>query len=216
MKMLRWFWLVFGLIVLSAGIVGVRPILEERARHARALVAEGERSLARGERARAVVALERARLIAPRERAVRTAISDLGISDPEPAALRTMRVVSSHEWFAAAVVSGWIAAGAVASVVLRRRRRTAATRVALAAGAVCLLAAAGVVAASESETAVVSSDQAARLAPYDDAVPAGALPVGTVVVRGAEHGDFVRVRSGDGIEGWLREHTLVGVARPHG
>ena len=216
MKMLRWLWLVFVLLVLAAGVVAVRPIVEERARHARALVVEGERSLAKGERARAVVALERARLIAPREPAVRTASADLGISDPEPRLLQTMRVVSSYEWFAAAVVSGWISAGALAAVVLRRRRRTAAKRVALAAGALCLLAAAGVVAASESETAVVSSDGTVRLAPYEDAAPTGGLPAGTVVVRGPEHGAFVRVRSGDGVEGWLREDALVRVARTHG
>jgi hypothetical protein len=73
------------------------------------------------------------------------------------------------------------------------------------------------VAASDTSPAVVTSaGERVRVAPYADAAASGPLPAGSMVVRGPEHGGFVRVRSGDGVEGWMPRTSVEPIARLEG
>lgn len=209
---------LLALTTLAALVVGLgltaAPVIADEQAHARALVERGGHSLATGDRAAGVLDIERARWLAPRAGFVRSAVRAAAIRDPEPAVTSALRMVTSREWGALATALGWSAGLMVAlAVVLERSRR--AWKVALAAAAAFLAAMLGVAQSSPTATAVVTAPAAqALVAPYAGAAPSGPLPAGTLVVRSSVHGDFVRVRSGDGLEGWTSASALEPVARP--
>lgn len=195
-------------VVAALGGVGLaaRPMLKREDARAHALVDEGQRALTRGDRGAATLALERARFIAPRAGFVRAAITAAEIHDAETLATRTVRLVTSEEWSWLATALGWVAGLLLAVAVLRRRPLVSRHQVAASAGFV--LAMAGVLWSSETSGAVVRSDALLVISPYADAAVVGPLPAGAVIERLSEHGTFVRVRSGDGLEGWVpRSHV---------
>ncbi|MDB5218683.1 MAG: hypothetical protein JWO86_6610 [Myxococcaceae bacterium] len=207
--------IVFAAIaaLLSGAVFAARPMLDDEAAQARTLVEQGQRALGQGDRGAAVLALERARWLAPRAPFVRTAIAAAEIHDAETLLPRTLRLVTSKEWSAIAIILGWTSGLALAFAIAKRGTRTAG-KVALAAGAGLTAAMVALFAASDTAPAVVTTaGTRALIAPYADAAASGPLPAGTVVVRGPEHAGFVRVRSGEGVEGWMPQTSAAPIAR---
>lgn len=214
----RWSLIFAAIAALLLGGLGLAagPLLDRETEQARVLVDQGERALGQGDRGAAVLAIERARLLAPRASFVRTAITSAEIHDGAPVAPRTLRLVTSQEWSAIAVALGWTSGLALALALVKRENRSA-RKVALGAALGFGAAMVALVAASDTSAAVVTSAGArALIAPYAGAAESGPLPAGSVVVRGPEHGGFVRVRSGDGIEGWTPRANVEPIARPEG
>jgi hypothetical protein len=203
-----------ALVTVVAAIGGlalaVQPTRAREDAEAHALVADAEHALAKGDRGAATLALERARLLAPRAGFVRTAIDAAQIHEAETPASRGVRLVTSEEWSWLATALGWLAGLSLALAVVRGRSIVSRQRIAL--GAAFLVAMAGVLRSSETSRAVVMSDGTARIAPYADAAVVGPLPAGAVVDRRSDHGSFVSVRSGDGVEGWIAESRLEPIA----
>ena len=210
------FALVLGLVLAGAAGLGAaaQPMLAREDAQAHAYVDEAGRALAKGERGAATLALERARLLAPRAAFVRSAIYAAQIHEAETVASRTVRLVTSEEWSSLATIFGWLAGLSIALPVLRRR--TIVSRHGVALGAAFLVTMAGVVGASDTSAEVVTDDAPARVAPYAAAAVVSPLSAGAVVERRSEHASFVRVRSGDGVQGWIPQSRLAPIAGPGG
>jgi hypothetical protein len=213
-----WMLVTVVLAALAGGAtVAARPMLEQESADARVLVEEGQRAVAQGDRARGVLAIERARLLAPRASFVRTAIDAADIRDAEDTVPRTLRLLTSREWAAIAVGFGWISGLALALAIFTsgRHRSRFAGRTLVASVVGLALSLLGVIASSTSSPAVVTKlDVRALVAPYAEAAANGPLPAGTIVMPGAEHGSFVRVRGADGLEGWVSQSSLEPIAGP--
>jgi hypothetical protein len=206
---------MLGLLALLLGIgVAAVPVIAGEHEQANALVMRAHEELARGDRGAGVLDLERARAVAPRASSVRSALEAAAVEQPGTAVTRALELVTAREWALLATVLGWFAGLAFALAILRARSSTA-WKVALGATVAFFGAMLGLARASKVATAVVvAQDARALVAPYADAAATGPLPAGLVVVRGSEHGDFVRVRTSHGLEGWADTKTLLPVARP--
>ena len=134
-------------------------LLSDETSQARAFVAEGQGALARGDRGAAVLALERARWLAPRAGFVRAALAAAGVKDAESVLPRVLRLVTSPEWSAIAVGAGWVSGLGMALVVLRWRRRSVVW-VALATGLVFGGAMAASLETGQSSPAIVMGTDA--------------------------------------------------------
>lgn len=205
-------------IAVSGAIVGggfaAHDLLTEEASQAHAFVEEGRRALAQNDRGRAVLALERARLLAPRDPAVRSALATQNVQDVEPRAARALRLLTSREWFAIAVTSGWLTGLGVALMVARRRRPRGLAWATLASGIALAVASTGVV-CSAHPLAIVSAPEAALLvAPYPSASSEQTLSAGSMVAVGSAYDDFVHVEGADGTTGWARHGSLERIASP--
>jgi len=196
-----------------AGLAGHRLLADETSQ-ARSFVAEGQGALARGDRGAGVLALERARWLAPRAGLVRTAVAAAGVKDAESVLPRMLRLVTSPEWFAIAIGAGWISGLGMACAFLRWRRRSAVW-VALATGLVFCGAVAANVEMGKSSPAIVTGPHARVLvAPYPTAAVETPLAEGAMVVVGPPYDDFVHVEDGGGTTGWVRRSSIERIASP--
>jgi hypothetical protein len=205
-------------LTLCVGIVAVgragHRLLADETSQARALVAEGQGAMARGDRGAGVLSLERARWLAPRAGLVRTALAAAGVKDAESVLPRTLRLVTSPEWSAIAVGAGWVSGLGMAFAVLRWRRRSAAW-VALATGLVfCGAMAASVETGTSSPAIVTGTDARILVAPYPSAAVEAPLGEGTMVMVGSPYDDFVHVDDGGGTTGWVRQSSVERIASP--
>lgn len=202
--------LVAAVAALGVAAAAARPMLAREIADAHALVDEGQRALAKGDRGAATLTLERALVVAPRAGFVRTAIAAAQIHEAATPAARVVRLVTSEEWSWLATALGWLAGLSFALAIVRRRPIVSRHTIALSAG--FLVAMAGVARSSEASAAVVMADAPARVAPYADATVVEPFLAGTVVERQSEHGVFLRVRSGDGVEGWIPQSRVEPIA----
>jgi hypothetical protein len=197
--------------VLGAG-VAARDMVESETAQARALVAEGQRALARNDRPAAILALERARWLAPRAQFVRAAVQTADVKDVEPLLPRALRLLTAREWSAIATTFGWASAVGVAFAIVQWERRRALW-LALAAGCASVIGMAGVVEANSSSPAIVTSADAALLvAPYASAAAGVSLPAGTMVLVGSRYEAFVHVVDADGQAGWVPRASVEPIA----
>jgi hypothetical protein len=201
-------------VAVASGGVAARDLLTEEASQAHAFVEEGRQALAHYDRGRAVLALERARLLAPRDATVRSALAALDAKDVEPLAERTLRLVTSREWFSLALASGWIAGLGVALIVVRRGRRRGLAWATLAAGGALLGAATGMVCSADPLAIVCGPEAALLVAPYPSASSEQALSAGSMVTVGSAYDEFVHVEGADGMKGWARRGSLERIASP--
>jgi hypothetical protein len=205
--------LVTSLVAFAGALAARRVVRPDDQRIAHALVEHAEAARTKGDSATAVVDLERARMLAPRDGIVRDALEASGVRDPEPAVARAFRALDSREWAALAIVSGFLAAAALALFAHGKRRSTMRV-VAATALASCAAGVAGVVIANAYAPAVVASGAGTLLvAPYDGAATAAPLTAGTVVSVGEQHGRFFSVRTADHGRGWMGEKDLLAVTR---
>jgi hypothetical protein len=209
-------WIALAVSVSGAIVafgVGAKNMIADETAQAHALVSDGQRALAKNDRATAVLDFERARLIAPRSDFVRSAIAATDVKDAEPASVRAARLVSSREWTAIVVTSGWISALGFALLILRSSSRFG-SRLAVAAGGVFIvgMAATGVISSASAIAVVMRADQPLLVAPYVSATSEASLPCGAVVVVGSAYQGFVQVHEADGTKGWVPSSSIKFIA----
>jgi len=207
--------IAMSLALLGAAIAG-RDIVADESAQARTFVADGQRALARDDRASAVLSLERARWLAPREPFVRAAIAAADVNEAEPFLPRAARLLTSREWSAIATTFGWLSGLGIALVVAGWRSRYA-VRGAVAAGCAFVIGMTGIMESNASAPGVVTgSDTQMLVAPYPSAVVEKALPAGTMVVVGSRYDAFVHVKAGDGATGWVPRDRVEPIAGSEG
>lgn len=202
------------LIVAFGGAVAARGVIapDERT-SARALADAARQAFEKGDPATGAVMLERARVLAPRDRVVRDALAAARLEDPRSTVDRAFLQVSPAEWLAVGSAAAWLAGAALVFVGIGRPYRSA--RIVGAAGvALVAFSACGMQRWRATETVVVSAGGTNALqAPFAEAPPTAPIAAGTPVMRQGVHGAFVRVRSGDAIEGWVPASALRPVMR---
>jgi hypothetical protein len=199
-------------VAVLGACVAARDMVDSETAQARALVADGQRSLARNDRPAAILSFERARWLAPRAHFVRSAVTAAGVKDVEPLLARALRLLTAREWAAIATTFGWISALGVAFVVFRWERHRALW-LALAAGCASMIGMACLVEANSSSPAIVTSADAPLLvAPYASAAAEASLPAGTMVLVGSRYDSFIHVRDADGQAGWVPRASVEPIA----
>jgi len=160
-----------------------------------------------GHPGRAVLAYERAQLLAPRDAAIRAELSKTrdaaGIAAPPSTELHAaLGRLSSDEWAWLSVGCGILAAAGAVAYAWSIRRST--SRVILAVGVLAAgvaLTGAVLVAAPTNEAVVVTSDLA-RIAPFAAAEGAFTATEGEQVQIEQQRGEYIYVRDDDRA-GWL-------------
>jgi hypothetical protein len=195
-------------LVLFCAAAATQNLLASETTRARALVAEGQRDLAKSDRAGAALAFERARLYAPRADFVRASLAAADVKDAEAPVARALRTVTTREWFALAIAAGWTSGLALALVAWRRPNRRAWRVVFAAAGALAVAVAAIVASNASSAAIVTATDVGLLVAPYPSAATSAAMPAGTMVVVGSSYDDYVQVEDADGRRGWVPRRSI--------
>ena len=209
-------WTALAVTVTGAVVglgIGAKNMIADETSQAHALVGDGERALAKNDRATAVLDFERARFIAPRSNFVRSAIASTDVRDGESASVRAARLVTSREWTAIVVASGWISALGFALLIIRGSNRVG-SRLAVAAGGVFVIgmAATAVLSGAPSTAVIMPADEHLLVAPYANATAEASLPSGAVVIVGSPYQGFVEVHDNDGAKGWVRTTSIKFIA----
>lgn len=181
----------------------------------------GTAQLAANETGPAIVSLERARLLAPRDKGIRellgAARDQAGIAPPPKVWHAPVTSwLSPREW-------GFLGLGALALFALglvlfsrwpgRRGLSVVALGASLVIGAVGLTASR--LAGGNPKRAIVLTDGAiARQSPFDAAAPRFSLPEGESVTLEKHQGTYAYVRNRTGDHGWLPANSLALVASP--
>jgi tetratricopeptide (TPR) repeat protein len=160
-----------------------------------------------GDVGHAILAYERARVLAPSDADIAAnlaqARAEAGVTAPPRHAIDDqLAVLTSDDWTWLAVAGGVLMCAGLVALGWSLGRRT--PRAMIVAGAVatlaCSLAAART--APSADRAIVVAKAQARLAPVATADPVFSAPAGEAVAIEQHHGDFVYVRDGDR-SGWL-------------
>lgn len=165
-----------------------------------------------GQRGRAILAYERARLLAPRDVALGANLARVrelaGLSAPPRSRVdRVLGTLTSDEWTWIALAACILACAGISAYAWSIRRpltRTLAITGVLA-GAIAFAAAIHV--APDPDLAIIVTGDTARIAPYAGADAAFTAAEGARVLIEQRRGDFVYVRDGDRT-GWLPSHSL--------
>ncbi|MEO6950853.1 MAG: SH3 domain-containing protein [Polyangia bacterium] len=177
----------------------------------------GQRALAEaytceGHPGRAILAYERARLLAPRASAIASALgAEQSAAGVTPARARwyvsMTRVLSSNAWTWLAAGSLW--AGLIVLLLLQTTRRL------FRAGAFALVGASMLFAVcawsgSGGDQAIVVADHGAalRISPFASADVEASEPEGARMKILGHHGDHLRVRDGEGRTGWIDARAI--------
>ncbi|HEX3593497.1 MAG TPA: hypothetical protein VHU80_00285 [Polyangiaceae bacterium] len=199
-----------GLVALAGtGAVAAHEVGVATAQ-ARSLVQSGLGNAAAAPGAADVLALERARLLAPRAEFVRSALAAEDARVAVAPLARAVGVVTPVEWSYLAVASGWAAGIALAIVIGSLERLRWARRLAASASVALLLSLAGFLESNSvaRALAVVTGHAGLLVAPYDGAGATADLTPGVVVVRGARYGEFVQVHGPGSTSGWVSARAL--------
>jgi SH3-like domain-containing protein len=163
---------------------------------------------------RAVLSYERARLLAPRDSDIAANLALIRTTAGLPLPARPWyrafaRLLSSLAWSVLAAGGLLLAAVAFAAARRLRSRRFAYVAVVAAlAGVMCVAAVA--ILDRELDAAVVVAHKSAplRLSPFDTAAVEATVGEGEEVAVIGRHGDFVRVRDGQGRAGWVQSSAV--------
>jgi hypothetical protein len=176
---------------------------------ARALAARAETELRSGQPGRAVLDLERARLLAPRAAALAAALTRAraaaGLPAPQPSMVRRLEGrLGSNEWAWIGILGlSGLGGGAVALAWgARRRAHVAVLLVSGAVVSVVGLVAAAQTSPSSGQAIVVAGDVVARIGPFAQADPAFSAPAGAEVDIERTFGDYALVAGPEG-RGWV-------------
>jgi hypothetical protein len=185
-----------------------QTLIDEHGYSAPALLDLGNAQLRDGKPVEAILAYERARLIAPRDAAIANNLAEArkaaGV-EPEPKlADRISHVLTANEstWLATAGV--WLGLAFGAAAVLFPRRRPWLTRgasMSVIAGAVGIVAL--VVARGDAHAALVMKAAPVLVSPFDGAQSSFSLHAGSDIELGSVHDGFVLVRDRGGESGWV-------------
>ena len=175
-----------------------------------------------GKRGRAILAYERAQLLAPRDAAITANLAQVreaaGVESPvRSRAGRVIATLSTDEWtwlsFGAAALACLGLAGAAWSI-----RRPAAQKLVIGGALMTIFAGAAASYVAPARTAaVIVSPEVARIAPFATAETAFSPPEGETVHVEQHRGDYVYIHDGDRA-GWLPRAAIepVVVGQPAG
>ncbi|MBA3458991.1 MAG: hypothetical protein H0T46_03450 [Deltaproteobacteria bacterium] len=192
--------------------------IEQRGWSSQALLALSSEYDATGDKGRAILALERARLLSPREGAIESALarvrSEAGVSEPQPSrARRAVATLTADEWAWVALGGGLIACMSLVGLAWGHARVLARPSLVVGTVAVVLAGMAATIVAPSSDRAIVVADEVARISPFPAAEPSFEPLEGEAVVIEQERGEFVHVRIGDRT-GWLPRTAVERVVPP--
>lgn len=214
-------------VALEAGRAGeaaaaLRALAEEQGTSANLQLDLGIAEFAAGRVGEAILALERAHWLAPQDGEITAALeaarerAGLGVS-LVPAWSRGRDLLSADGWaILGAMALAISCAGASSRLLFRsgvvRVRRGIAAATILATGITLGAALACVSLALEARDGIsVASGVSLRVAPFEGAESRGALSEGERVRMGDRHGGFVRVRTGDGRDGWAPRESIASI-----
>jgi tetratricopeptide (TPR) repeat protein len=167
-----------------------------------------------GQVGQSVLNYERALTLAPRAPDIAANLSYVRMKSGLPTPVRPWhrslaRMFSTTTWTMLAMVSLWLAyAGFVAARKWRSRLLVSAAVLAALLGGITT--AADVLADQDLNRAVVVQHKSAvvRVSPFDTATGEASLSEGEEVAVVGRHGDFVRVRDGQGRLGWVQSAAV--------
>ncbi|HEY1550851.1 MAG TPA: hypothetical protein VGG28_23640 [Kofleriaceae bacterium] len=160
----------------------------------------------------AILALERAHLLAPRDAAIGSELvrtrEAAGIAEPEQSRLdAALGTLTSDEWALLALAGGVVASLGTIGLAWSVRRRAAITTGLVGAAIAGLALTAAIAVAPREREAIVVRSEPARIAPLAAAEPAFTAPEGETVEVEQTHGDYIYVRDGDRA-GWLPRDSV--------
>jgi len=160
----------------------------------------------------AALALERARVLAPRSKHVREAAP----ARPQlfgDGLERAVSWIAPREWSSLVLGFGWLAGISMAVSLLLTRRSRPLRRIAAASAGLMLLSVAGLTESTRCARAlaVVKVPTGALLAPYEGAGATADLARGVVVSETGRYAGFVRIRGPHGASGWVPAGALEAV-----
>jgi tetratricopeptide (TPR) repeat protein len=176
----------------------------------------GNAYLRENQPARALLAYERARLLAPRDSAIAGNLAQaeaaIGIEDHSSTASRFARSLTLDEWTWLGAAAFWLAASATAGALVLRRGRAWLGRAAVLGGVTLGAALAAVAVASRAERiGLVLEPVPVLVSPFAGAESSGSLRPGTEVEIERQHETFALVRDRAGREGWIERASLAQV-----
>lgn len=201
---------VVWLAILGVGAVLTHNFLALESAQARALVTEGRNEQAKGDLSQAVLAFERASLLAPRSSFVQSTLAGTSSANVGLSVDSALRWITPREWTRLGVIFGWVAGLGAAIAIAREGGNLVARRITVAAAMAFVLSASAAFASNRTSRsiAVVTGPTAVLVSPYNGAGAIAALHPGAVVVVGSRYGDFLHVSGPDGAEGWVAAGAL--------
>lgn len=168
----------------------------------------GNAYLKGGEPVKAILAYERARLLAPRDAAIstnlRTAREAASAPDPTGWVTRAVRTLSMNTWAWLASACFWAAVLALGAAAASQRWRRWGVAVATGLGLIFASAlGASCVASRELETAFVLQPAPVLVSPFDSAQSDFALSAGSTVKLLGVRDQYWLVRDAQGRSGWV-------------
>lgn len=188
-------------------------ILEHDGYSAPVLFDLGNAYLRQARPARALLAYERARLLAPRDPAIarnlEQARAAAGFEDPSSTPVRLARSLTRDEWAWLGAAAFWLAAAAAAGAFVLRHGRGWLRGAAAAGSVVATLSIAALAVASRVEhTALVLEATPLLVSPFKGAESSASLRGGAEVELERTHESFALVRDRAGHEGWLERGAV--------
>lgn len=186
----------------------------------------GNASFRAGDVGEAILAWERALLLAPRDPDVRANLRQarsVAELEPPPAGAWAAftRLLNVDGWAWAASGALWVLCGALLAMRLPREdvrptlHRGLRPLAACTALALLVAAAACFARLRDADRAVVlGADPVLRVAPYASATASSELTPGEIVHVEREHGGFTLVRTSDGKSGWIADASVGRIALP--
>ncbi len=189
-------------------------LIAERGYSPAALLDLGNAYRRQGETGSAVLAYERARLLAPSDPDLRRSLdavrAEAGLAVPPTDLLtRAASLWPARRWLAAGVVALVLfCLGALLTGALRRARRAGLLLAVPSFVAVSACAAALWIGTLGVKRAVVMEDAPARVSPFADAEAVTSLRAGEIVRVEDTHGEHVRALLPDGTRGWMARDAV--------
>ena len=173
----------------------------------------GNAYLRENEPARALLAYERARLLAPRDPAIARNLAQAeaaaGFEDHSSATARLARNLTLDDWTWLGATAFWLAVSATAGALVLRRGRAWLGRAAAVCGVVAGVSLAALASASGAEHLGLVLDPAPVLvSPFAGAESSGSLRPGAEVELERTHDAFALVRDPEGHEGWIERGAV--------
>jgi hypothetical protein len=191
-------------------------LLEREGYSAPVLFDLGNAYLRANQPARALLAYERARLLAPRDPAIARNLAQAeaaaGVEDHSTAVARLARSLTLGEWTLLGAVAFWFAASATAGALTLRRGRAWLGRAAVVGGVVAgVSVAATSVASSVEHIGLVLEPTPVLVSPFAGSESSGSLRPGAELELERAHDTFFLARDRAGHEGWVERGAVAPV-----
>ncbi|HEY3816419.1 MAG TPA: tetratricopeptide repeat protein [Polyangiaceae bacterium] len=188
-------------------------LIDRQGYSAPALFDLGNAYLRDGKPVEAMLAYERARLLAPRdpdiERNFEEARKAAGVDEDRGLASRAAHFLTANEWTWLATAAVWLAVAAGGGAALYPRRRTwlaRATWIGALAGTISIVALAE--SSEDQRTGLVLDAAPVLVSPFEGAKSSFSVRAGSNVELGRAHDSFVLVHDRRGRSGWMERSAV--------